>query len=264
MERPVLPGILFEGHECSGKTTVARLVAADLKAAGWNVAQAHATVSASGLLDAMLHEAVAIFEDSAGRPFRDPRLWRRFNSVRSAQLMIDAEMVAQREPPGPHDVFVQDRHWLTQHAFNTFLTPDAHYLTPEWTRTHAPRFTVQVYLTCDPATRLERTAARRHRPAKHAVNAFLQRHTDEIALLDELTIEQLLDDAEWTVLSSTGCTARALADQVLRLLYAQLPRPHRAHPGGPRVTGRGCQVLTRTIHDADDPRHPSYRKGITS
>jgi thymidylate kinase len=241
MDRPVLPGILFEGHECSGKTTVARLVAADLRAAGWNVAQAHATVTTSPLLDAMLGEAVATFEDSADRPFRDPRLWRRFNSVRSAQLMIDAEMVAQREPAGPLDVLVQDRYWLTQHAFNTFLTPDARYLTPEWIRTHAPRFTVQVYLTCDPASRLERTAARRRRPAKHAVNAFLQRHMDEIVRLDELTVGQLVDDAEWTVLSSTGGTARALADQILTLFSARLARPHRAHFGGPRLTGRACR-----------------------
>ncbi|BCY09816.1 hypothetical protein [Actinoplanes sp. L3-i22] len=222
MARPVLPGILLEGHECSGKTTVARLVAADLAAAGRRVAAAHATVTSSGLLDAMLHEAVATFADSAGRPFRDPRLWRRFNSVRSAQLMIDAELVAAQEPPGRYDVFLQDRYWLTQHAFNTFLTPGARYLTREWIDAHAPRFTVQVYLTCDPATRVRRTVAR---PAKHAVNAFLQRHIDEIAVLDELTIEQLVDRDEWTVLSSSAGTPRALADEVLRLFHARLPRP---------------------------------------
>ncbi|GAA4597873.1 thymidylate kinase [Actinoplanes octamycinicus] len=226
MEPPVLPGILFEGHECSGKTTVARLVAADLEAAGWKVARSHATVSSSGLLDAMLREAVATFDDSAGRPFRDPRLWRRFNSVRSAQLMVDAELVAQREPAGPVDVFVQDRYWLTQHAFNTFLTPDARYLTPEWLRAHAPRFAVQVYLTCDPATRRERAAARRQRPAKHAVNTFLQRHMDEIALLDELTVGRLVD-AEWTVLSSTAHPARVLADQVLDLFSAHCGKASR-------------------------------------
>jgi hypothetical protein len=59
--------------------------------------------------------------------------------------------------------------------------------------------------------------AAREGPAKHAVNAFLRRHLDEIVRLDELTIRQIADDPEWTVLRSDRSTAPELAEHVLEL-----------------------------------------------
>ena len=214
MTRPYVHGILLDGHECSGKTTLADLLTTELQARGHAVTRSHGTLTKGGLVDAMLGEAVATFDDAADRPFRDLELWRRFNSVRSAQLVVDAELAARQEPG---DVRVQDRYWLTQHSFNSFLTPGEGYLAPEWIRARAPRFTVQVYLTCTPATRRERVAAR---PAKHAVNTFLHRHLDEIVRLDELTLRQVADDPEWTVLCSEQGNAAALAEQVFKLFDA--------------------------------------------
>jgi thymidylate kinase len=215
-QRPFLPGILLDGHECSGKTSIARLITDGLRARHREVTQSHGTLTRGGLVDAMLREAVAVFEGAADRPFHDLRLWRRFNSMRSAQLVVDAELAAAQGPPEPGAVRVQDRYWLTQHSFNTFLTPGEGYLAPEWIRTRAPRFAVQIYLTCAPAARRERMAARKG-PAKHAVNAFLHRHLDEIVRLDELTTRQVTGDPEWTVLRSDGCTAAELAERVLEL-----------------------------------------------
>lgn len=217
--RPFIPGILLDGHECSGKTSLARLITAGLHARGREVTQSHGTLTKGGLVDAMLREAVAVFDDAADRPFHDLELWRRFNSMRSAQLVVDAELAAQQGPSAPNEVRVQDRYWLTQHSFNTFLTPGEGYLAPEWIRARAPRFAVQIYLTCAPAARRERMAARTG-PAKHAVNAFLHRHLDEIVRLDELTTRQVVDDPEWTVLRSDRCTAPELAEQVLELFDA--------------------------------------------
>lgn len=215
-QRPFISGILLDGHECSGKTSLARLITAGLHARGCEVTQSHGTLTKGGLVDAMLREAVAVFDDAADRPFHDLRLWRRFNSMRSAQLVVDAELAAAQGPSAPGEVRVQDRYWLTQHSFNTFLTPGEGYLAPEWIRARAPRFAVQIYLTCAPAARRERMAARTG-PAKHAVNAFLHRHLDEIVRLDELTTRQVIDDPEWTVLRSDRCTAPELAEQVLEL-----------------------------------------------
>lgn len=216
VQRPFISGILLDGHECGGKTSLARLIAAELRARGHEVTQSHGTLTKGGLVDAMLSEAVAVFDGAADRPFRDLGLWRRFNSVRSAQLIVDAELAAQQRPPGHEAIRVQDRYWLTQHSFNTFLTPGECYLAPEWIRARVPRFAVQVYLTCAPAARRERMAAREG-PAKHAVNDFLRRHLDEIVRLDELTIRQIADDPEWTVLRSDRSTAPELAEHVLEL-----------------------------------------------
>ncbi|SDG83684.1 hypothetical protein SAMN05216553_11217 [Lentzea fradiae] len=217
--RPFVQGILLDGHECSGKTTIARLITDGLRARGRGVTLSHGTLTKGGLVDAMLREAVATFDGAQDRPFRDPRLWRRFNGIRSAQLVVDAELAAERGPAEPGAVHVQDRYWLTQQSFNTFLTPGEVYLAPEWARTRAPRFAVQVYLTCSAAARRERMAARTG-PAKHSVNAFLHRHLDEIVRLDELTTRLVADDPEWTVLRSDLCSERELAEQVLGLLDA--------------------------------------------
>ncbi|MBJ7901755.1 hypothetical protein [Streptomyces sp. DSM 110735] len=216
VQRPFISGILLDGHECSGKTSLSRLITAGLRARGRKVTQSHGTLTNGGLVDAMLSEAVAVFEGATDRPFRDPQLWRRFNSMRSAQLIVDAELAAAQGPSEADDVRVQDRYWLTQYSFNTFLTPGEGYLAPEWIRARVPRFAVQVYLTCGPAARRERMAAREG-PAKHAVNAFLHRHLDEIVRLDELTTRQVADDPEWTVLRTDHCTAPELAEHVLQL-----------------------------------------------
>jgi thymidylate kinase len=218
-QRPFISGILLDGHECSGKTSIARLIADGLRARCRAVTLSHGTLTRGGLVDAMLREAVATFDGAQDRPFHDLRLWRRFNGIRSAQLVVDAELAAAQGPSAPGAVHVQDRYWLTQQSFNTFLTPGEVYLAPEWTRTRAPRFAVQVYLTCSAAARRERMAARTG-PAKHAVNAFLHRHLEEIVRLDELTTRQVAGDPEWTVLRSDSCTAPELAEQVLGLFEA--------------------------------------------
>ncbi|MFF0745863.1 hypothetical protein ACFYVL_36275 [Streptomyces sp. NPDC004111] len=220
MERPFVPGISIEGHEYSGKSSLARLVAEGLRERGRTVTQSHGTLTRGGLVDAMFAEELAVFEGAGGRPFHDPRLWRRFNSVRSAQLVIDAELAAQRTVH-PGELRVQDRYWLTQHSFNSHLTPGEGHLPPEWIRTRAPRFTVQVYLTCTADTRRQRAAQRAGGPAKHAINAFLHRHLDEVAVLDEATAALADGDPLWTVLRSDRVPAHRLAARVLALFDAR-------------------------------------------
>ncbi|MDC2961118.1 hypothetical protein [Streptomyces gilvifuscus] len=215
MDRPPVPGILIEGHEYSGKTTLARGVADALRHRGLTVRAAHGTLTRDPFVRSLLDEALAVFAGAEHHGFRHPATWRRFNSLRSAQLMLDTELFRQREP-APGEILVQDRYWLPQYAFNQYFTPAEGYLGETWIASRVPRFAVQVHLTCDTATRRRRAAARDGDGAKHPLNAFLRRHLDELAGLDRFTTGLVQDSPHWLVLRSDRLSPEELVDAVLR------------------------------------------------
>jgi len=214
MDRPPTPGILIEGHEYSGKTTLARRVADGLRRRGRTVRASHGTLTHDPLVRSLLDEALAIFEGAEQRDFRDAQTWRRFNSRRSAQLVLDTELFTQTQP-GPGEVLVQDRYWLPQYAFNQYFTPAEGYLSPAWIASRIPTFTVQVYLTCDTAARRRRAATRDGDSAKHPLNAFLRRHLDEVTGLDRFTATLVEDSPHWLVLRSDRLSPQEITDTVL-------------------------------------------------
>ncbi|WP_405880992.1 hypothetical protein OG747_21740 [Streptomyces sp. NBC_01384] len=215
MDRPPVPGILIEGHEYSGKSTLAQRVADGLRLRGLAVRASHGTLTRDPLGRSLLDEALTVFEGTEHHEFRHPETWRRFNSRRSAQLILDTELFGELGP-GPGEILVQDRYWLPQYAFNQYFTPAEGYLSEAWTASRVPRFAVQVYLTCDTATRRRRAATRDGDGAKHPLNAFLRRHLDEVAGLDRFTTGLVQDSPHWLVLRSDRLSPEEMTDVVLK------------------------------------------------
>ncbi|MGW2723376.1 hypothetical protein [Streptomyces sp. NPDC001492] len=235
MDRPPVPGILIEGHEYSGKSTLARGVADVLRRRGLTVRASHGTLTGDPLVRSLLDEALTVFEGAEHHEFRHPRTWRRFNSRRSAQLVLDTELFRELGP-GPGEILVQDRYWLPQYAFNQYFTPAEGYLSEAWIASRVPRFTVQVYLTCDAETRRRRAATRDGARAKHPLNAFLRRHLDEVAGLDRFTAGLVEGSPHWLVLRSDRLSPQELTDAVVRRFDA---RPG-ARPAEPVAAGAGA------------------------
>ncbi|MET7478630.1 hypothetical protein ABZT17_30290 [Streptomyces sp. NPDC005648] len=235
MDKRPVPGILIEGHEYSGKTTLARGVADALMHRGLKVRTAHGTMTHDPLVRSLLDEALTVFAGTDHHGFRHPETWRRFNSRRSAQLLLDTELFWQSEPR-PGEILVQDRYWLPQYAFNHYFTPAESYLSEAWIASRVPKFTVQVYLTCDTATRRRRAAARDGDGAlaKHPLNAFLRRHLDEMAGLDRFTTGLVEDSPEWLVLRSDRLSPQELTDAVLGRFDARPAEPVAAGAGADR------------------------------
>ncbi|MFD9004272.1 hypothetical protein ACFV0T_25505 [Streptomyces sp. NPDC059582] len=224
MDTPPVPGILIEGHEYSGKSTLARQVSDGLRRRAPTVRAAHATLSGDPLVRSLLDEALSVFDGAEHHDFRHPPTWRRFNSRRSAQLILDTDLFGRRRPV-PGEILVQDRYWLAQYAFNQYFTPAEGYLSPAWIASCVPRFAVQVYLTCDAATRRRRAAARDGAKAKHPLNAFLRRHLDDVARLETFTTTLVHDSPHWLVLASDRLSPQEMTDAVLERFDAATGRP---------------------------------------
>ncbi|RYJ06183.1 MAG: hypothetical protein EON52_07670 [Actinomycetales bacterium] len=203
-------GVALDGLEYSGKTALAEALGSALEERGHPVSRAHGTMTDDDLVARLHSDQVAIFEERHDRAFDDPDLWSQFNSVRSAQLMIDAARLPAR--PSRDRIHVQDRYWLTQHCFNRQMTPGRGFLGDDWIERSAPRFTLQVWVTCSPETRRLRAA---ERGPKHAINAFLVRHLDEVIELDRVFCEHLVASGQGRVVSSEGRAPRELARAVL-------------------------------------------------
>ncbi|MGW1728823.1 hypothetical protein ACWCQK_38910 [Streptomyces sp. NPDC002306] len=246
MDRPPVPGVLIEGHEYSGKSTLARHVTHALRRRGASVRAGHATLTPDPLVRLLLDDALAVFATAPHHGFRHPPTWRRFNSRRSAQLVLDTDLF-HRQPPDPRTLLVQDRYWLAQHAFNTYFTPGQDYLSQAWTASRAATFTVQVYLTCDAATRRRRAAARDGDGAKHPLGAFLRRHLDDVAALETFTTALVKDRPDWLVLHSDRFSPQEMTDAVLaRLDAATALRPARPTAGAGAGAGAGADRRSAT------------------
>ncbi|MEY9878243.1 cytidylate kinase [Streptacidiphilus sp. MAP12-33] len=234
MSRLLVPGVVIEGLEYSGKTTLARHLARALADRGLAARPSHAVLCQGvPLLAAMMTTALAVFDDGPG-PAPTPRAWRTFNTVRSAQLLTDAHLyAAQDDARLLRPLVVQDRYWLTQRSFNDLFTPRSGLLDDAWVSASAPAFTTQVYLTCRTATRARRAARRDSgAPPKHGLNLFLRQSPDTVAALDALTLDRVGADPAWLVLDTDTATPDDLARTVLHQLLPRLSEP-------PRVVGLG-------------------------
>jgi len=213
-------GVLLEGLNFAGKSTTATRLTALLRARGSDVHSRHCYICDTEATQALQLRAKRSVGASTGRPFPDPDLLRPFNALKSTQMLIDSELATDCAYTSPHGpVLVQDRHWFTQYCNNKFFNPGEDHLSDSWVRTCAPRFTVQVYLTCSAAERARR-AGRRDGDA-HGLNAYLRAHPDGIAALDRFCIEQIIGDPSWTVLATDDLTPDDIATHLLGLFDAQ-------------------------------------------
>lgn len=222
MNRVDVPGVMIEGYNYSGKSTLAKVVAEDLRVRGLTVRESHGTFTHESIVDNLFRQALVDFadishEEARARPFPDPGLFRQFDALKAAQLMIDTEFARGGSLVDPGTVYVQDRYWLSQYAGNFVLSPGEEFLTDRWMRQRAPRFTVQIYLTCTDETRQKRCDARGAAAERHVLNSYLRHHLDGVIEMDRVAVDLVQDDPEWTVLYSDDLGPQELADQVVEL-----------------------------------------------
>lgn len=205
----VLPGILIEGLNYSGKTTVANLVIEMLEKEATSVDAGRCYVSGAPEVSGLQERAFASLVGPLPDRFPDADFMRTFNALRSAQMIADAELAS----PVPPTLRVQDRYWFTQHCNNEFFTPDGRYLSPYWIAHQAPRFTVQVYLTCTQEAR-EHRSRERVRPESHRLNEYQRAHVGRFPAFDEVA-RGLATATGFDVIDTTELDAVAVARDLM-------------------------------------------------
>lgn len=230
MDRVDVPGVMIEGYDYSGKATLAKAVAEDLRARGLTVHESHGTFTHEPIVDRLFRQALVDFadiseEEARSRPFPDPDLFRQFDALKAAQLMVDAELARSHSVVEPGTVYVQERYWLTQYAGNVVLSPGEELLTRRWMQQRAPRFTIQIYLTCTGETRRKRCDARGAAAEEHVLNSYLRHNLDGVIEMDRSAVELVRDDPAWTLLYSDELGPQELCDQVVELFTAAYGPP---------------------------------------
>jgi thymidylate kinase len=215
MPAPLIDGVLLEGLNYSGKTTVARAVEQELKAREAQVRYGRCYLCDEPIVEALqkLSFNGLVAEDANGFP--DPRLMKPFNAFRSAQIIADSQFASERRWPG---LLVQDRQWYSQLCNNEFFTPGESFLSAEWIEHSAPRFTVQLYLTCSPQVRLERVKKRPERES-HAFNTYLRANVESFPSFDEACLELVDRYGGFEVINTDGLDVGAFAREVADRVY---------------------------------------------
>jgi thymidylate kinase len=222
VKRAEINGILVEGLNFAGKSTVCRALVARYEQRGVRVDGRHCYITDSPATAELQRLAKQSVVYSPGRPFPDADLLCPFNVYKSSQMLVDsAYAIGCPYAIGGGLMLVQDRHWLTQFGSNEFFTPGEGYLGEEWRTFSAPRFTVQMYLTCSPQERVRRSGDRRG--DEHGLNSYYREHLDRLALLDEACLSLIKDDPSWIVVSTDGTTAEETADRLAAAYDALAP-----------------------------------------
>jgi thymidylate kinase len=211
----LIDGVLIEGLNYTGKTTLARAIEQELQARGASVRYGKSYLCDEPIVQDLQKLAFdgLIAEDATGFP--DPRLLKSFNAFRSALIMADSQFSSARRWPG---LRVQDRQWFSQLCNNEFFTPGEGFLSAEWIRQNAPRFTVQLYLTCSPQVRLERVKKRPEREP-HAFNTYLRANVNSFPVFDEASLEILKRCGGFEVVDTDGLDVHAFAQDLADRVY---------------------------------------------
>ncbi|MBT2896390.1 AAA family ATPase [Streptomyces sp. McG3] len=218
----IVHGVLLEGINYSGKSTVARLLGEKLAMRGHVPRQRHCYAVESSISQELQRQAFESVQNWEDRAFPDADLMRAFNIRKSAQILVDSGLIAESDAGADADaesVIVQDRHWFTQYCSNEFFNPGEGLLSKPWLRQHAPRFTVQVYLTCSQEERLRR-ASQRTGPEKHNLNSYQRAHLTELASYDAFCKSLIRNDPAWQIIQTDSVGADVVADTILAVFNA--------------------------------------------
>ena len=157
LEAAEINGLVLEGGEYSGKTSVAKELEKMLTAKGIKVKRGHAILQRPTVIMLLNKEAFRSLPKHIPLAFRDKTFFKRFNALRTAQLMVDLTLSQEQKVDTDDAFLIQDRHWHTQKFMNQFFTPGLLEAETQWLEDHQIKFKHKVYLTCSNKVRLQRS-----------------------------------------------------------------------------------------------------------
>ncbi|GII90132.1 hypothetical protein [Sinosporangium siamense] len=190
----MIEGVLLEGVDYVGKTTVSHRLADLMGRNGRTIGLGQCYLQRSPLIEFLEKEA----KKSDDMMVRD--------YFYTAALVSDLSTLVP-----PREYRVQDRHWLTQLGRNAFFHTEemvpARYLLEE----HRP-FTHNVLLTSSARSKRERTAGRQPGSPR---DAYLAAHPEVHQEYEDFVTALLPADENWLVLDTTDCPVDEVARRIL-------------------------------------------------
>ena len=191
-----LDGVLIEGVDYVGKTTVALRLAELIRQDGREVSVGRCYVDRTPLIEFLEREA----QKSADMIVRD--------HYYTAALISDIAAAVQ-----PSDYRVQDRHWLTQLGRNMFFhTGEQVFPARYFSEAHRP-FARNVLLTSSASAKADRAASR---PAKSPRDQYLLARPDLHQKYEAFLQTLVPAEEDWLILDTTELSV----DEVAREIHA--------------------------------------------
>jgi thymidylate kinase len=197
----VINGVLFEGIDYSGKTSVTKALVGRLAERGIAAERRGCYVSRTPLVHMI--DRRALLTDS----LRDRDVYY------SASMLLDLQLMHRELDP---DLFlVQDRHWFSQVGRNDFFHAGDEIVDRQLLiEPHVP-FRTQVYLWCDVAAKAERVVSR---SPKSPRDALLAGDRSLHQAYDDFTRDLLPSDEQWSVIDTSSRSVDEVVDAVINLL----------------------------------------------
>lgn len=200
--RPVIPGLLIEGVDYSGKTAVAAALAEMMQARGHAVFRRACFMHEHPIIDGLL----ALAKASDRMDERDV--------CYTASILLDLTLPPLPAPPG---YLLQERHTLSQIGRNTFFYDDDARWQVATLRDLNRRFSCQVYLTSNLAAKQART---RTRPPKSPRDALLANDAQLHQRYDDYMRTILPAGENWLVVDTSEIGIAQVARRILDHLEA--------------------------------------------
>lgn len=219
----MISGILFEGLNYVGKTSVIHGVQRLLRDRGEGVVMSHCVLGEEPRLKELDMMAMSSVREDPGSPFPAAEVLSEFNVLKTAQVVLDTVMHAPAAAQDFEMVRLQDRHWFSQYCNNRYFGGDPLF-SPDWITESAPAFAMSVWLTCEGDERVRR-AARSMRARPHRLNQYLTRHVAELDDFDRQCMRWAEQIGGWVVLDTTKTGADEVAARIVDLYDLSLPEP---------------------------------------
>jgi thymidylate kinase len=199
----VIEGVLIEGVDFVGKTTVSRRLVQALVTEGQDAALRQCYMSGSPLVRFLDEEA------------------KRYDSMLVRDRYYSAAIVLDLQLARPSDAFlVQDRHWLSQLGRNRFFHPEEALIPAGYLeQTHVP-FRHNVLLVCDIQDKHERTEGR---AVKSPRDRYLRENPAIHQAYEEFLRSLIPSGEDWIVLDTTGRNVEEVVQELRTSLGSFLP-----------------------------------------
>lgn len=197
--KQIIHGLLVEGADYTGKSTICTLLTRRLQTENINVQHNHCFLNSDSIVHFLyeqgsttqdLHQALHFF---------------------AAGILVDVDLFVPKK-----DIFyIQDRNWLTFHCITELFKEKIPIIPNNFILDKHIPFKWNVLLVSDPETKKKRFEKRTKRTA---FNQYFFENPNELQKYEQLLKQKIPENENWLIIDTSKTTAEEVADRIYKFL----------------------------------------------
>lgn len=214
----VINGVLIEGLDYSGKTTIAKILKKKLEEKSYNIRTGHGMLGNSELSVFLASLGYDSLPTEVSKTFPDAKIIENKVKLHFAGLIVDKILSNQKlQEYIKQEIFlIQDRYFLTLKCAKMFFIPNLEIPELKIFEQDLIPFKLNIYLTCNLYTRKKRIQSREKEPDR--LEKYLIAHLGELYKYDDLCQSMIKEKPEWYIIDTSNKKPEEIADQILDLI----------------------------------------------